>query len=134
MSTWRLQAKDFLEGARRMKPGPTRNELREVAKVLRAIAKLDEHLRIAPNGVRRQAADRLSSPSGNDVPITGTSRQSSKEAVPWSSLVVRPTQTATLPPPRHTSRRSDDASARSMRKPRPGAAAGRSRSSPAGQT
>lgn len=42
MSTWRLQAKDFLEEARRMKPGPKRNELREMAKVLRAIAKLDE--------------------------------------------------------------------------------------------
>jgi hypothetical protein len=34
-----LQAKDFLVEARRLKPGPARNELREVAKVLREIAK-----------------------------------------------------------------------------------------------
>jgi hypothetical protein len=40
-STWLLQAKDFLVEARRLKPGPARNELREVAKVLREIAKLD---------------------------------------------------------------------------------------------
>jgi len=33
-----LQAKDFLVEARRLKPGPARNELREVAKVLREIA------------------------------------------------------------------------------------------------
>ena len=36
-----LQAKDFLVEARRLKPGPARNELREVAKVLREIAKVD---------------------------------------------------------------------------------------------
>jgi hypothetical protein len=40
-STWLLQAKDFLIEARRLKPGPTRNELREVAKVMRELAKLD---------------------------------------------------------------------------------------------
>ena len=40
-STWLLQAKDFLDEARRMKPGPARNELRQVAKVLREIAKLE---------------------------------------------------------------------------------------------
>ena len=34
-----LQAKDFLVEARRLKPGRARNELREVAKVLREIAK-----------------------------------------------------------------------------------------------
>lgn len=34
-----LQAKDFLVEARRLKPGPARNELREVAKVLREIAR-----------------------------------------------------------------------------------------------
>jgi hypothetical protein len=34
-----LQAKDFLAEARRLKPGPARNELREVAKVLREIAR-----------------------------------------------------------------------------------------------
>jgi len=36
-----LQAKDFLVEARRLKPGPARNDLREVAKVLREIAKDD---------------------------------------------------------------------------------------------
>jgi hypothetical protein len=40
-STWLLQAKDFLDRARRLKPGPARNELREVAKVLRELAKLE---------------------------------------------------------------------------------------------
>lgn len=40
-STWLLQAKDFLYEARRLKPGPARNELREVAKVLRELAKLE---------------------------------------------------------------------------------------------
>ena len=40
-STWLLQAKDFLDEARRLKPGPQRNELRETAKVLREIAKLE---------------------------------------------------------------------------------------------
>jgi hypothetical protein len=36
-----LQARDFLVEARRLKPGPARNELREVAKVLREIARVD---------------------------------------------------------------------------------------------
>src|SRR6266478_8488744 len=40
-STWLLQAKDFLVEARRLKPGPARNELRQVAKVLRELAKLE---------------------------------------------------------------------------------------------
>jgi hypothetical protein len=40
-STWRLQAEDFLCAARRLKPGPARNELRQVAKVLRELAKLE---------------------------------------------------------------------------------------------
>jgi hypothetical protein len=40
-STWLLQARDFLDEARRLKPGPARNELREVAKVLREIARLE---------------------------------------------------------------------------------------------
>ena len=40
-SAWLLQAKDFLDEARRLKPGPQRNELRETAKVLREIAKLE---------------------------------------------------------------------------------------------
>jgi hypothetical protein len=38
-SIWLLQAKDFLVEARRLKPGPARNELRQVAKVLRELAK-----------------------------------------------------------------------------------------------
>ena len=33
-----LQAKDFLVEARRLKPGPARNELRQTAKVLRELA------------------------------------------------------------------------------------------------
>lgn len=41
VSPWLLQARDFLVEARRLRPGPERNELREVAKVLREIAKLD---------------------------------------------------------------------------------------------
>jgi hypothetical protein len=40
-STWLLQAKGFLDEARRLKPGPERNELRQTAKVLRELAKLD---------------------------------------------------------------------------------------------
>lgn len=40
-STWLLQAKGFLDEARRLKPGPERNELRQTAKVLRELAKLE---------------------------------------------------------------------------------------------
>ncbi|MFB9264349.1 hypothetical protein ACFFWD_14400 [Bradyrhizobium erythrophlei] len=40
-SAWLLQAKDFLDEARRLRPGPERNELRQTAKVLREIAKLE---------------------------------------------------------------------------------------------
>jgi hypothetical protein len=40
-STWLLQAKDFLYEARRLKPGPERNELRQTAKILRELAKLE---------------------------------------------------------------------------------------------
>jgi hypothetical protein len=40
-SIWLLQAKDFLVEARRLKPGPARNELRQVAKVLHELAKLE---------------------------------------------------------------------------------------------
>ena len=40
-STWLLQAKDFLDEARRLKPGPERNELRQTAKVLCEIAKFE---------------------------------------------------------------------------------------------
>ena len=37
-STWLLQARDFLVEARRLKPGSTRNKLRQTAKVLRELA------------------------------------------------------------------------------------------------
>lgn len=40
-STWLMQAREFLNDARRLKPGPARNELRETAKVLRELARLD---------------------------------------------------------------------------------------------
>jgi len=40
-SIWLLQAKDFLDEALRLKPGPERNELRQTAKVLRELAKLE---------------------------------------------------------------------------------------------
>ena len=40
-SAWLLQARDFLVEARRLKPGAARNELRQTAKVLRELAKLD---------------------------------------------------------------------------------------------
>jgi hypothetical protein len=40
-SAWLLQAKDFLDEARRLKPGTARNDLRQVAKVLRELAKLE---------------------------------------------------------------------------------------------
>jgi len=45
-STWLLQAKDFLDEARRLRLGPARNELRQVAKVLRELAKLEAHLAV----------------------------------------------------------------------------------------
>ena len=48
-STWLLQAKDFLYEARRLKPGPERNDLRQTAKVLREIARLEA----APDQDRR---------------------------------------------------------------------------------
>ena len=40
-STWLLQARDFLYEARRLKPGPERNDLRQTAKVLLEIARLE---------------------------------------------------------------------------------------------
>jgi hypothetical protein len=46
-STWLLQAKDILDEARRLKPGPERKELRQTAKVLREIAKLEAASRSA---------------------------------------------------------------------------------------
>ena len=40
-SAWLLQARDFLYEARRLKPGPERNDLRQTAKVLREIARIE---------------------------------------------------------------------------------------------
>jgi hypothetical protein len=40
-SAWLLQARDFLYEARQLKPGPERNDLRQTAKVLREIARLE---------------------------------------------------------------------------------------------
>jgi hypothetical protein len=52
-STWLLQAKDILDEARRLKPGPERKELRQTAKVLREIAKLEAASGSAPERDRR---------------------------------------------------------------------------------
>lgn len=49
-STWLLQARDILDEARRLKPGPERTELLETAKALREIARLE--------AVSRQPLDR----------------------------------------------------------------------------
>jgi len=48
-SIWLLQAKDFLVEARRLKPGPARNELRQVAKVLRELAEREAQSQAAPD-------------------------------------------------------------------------------------
>ncbi|MCC8980393.1 MULTISPECIES: hypothetical protein [Bradyrhizobium] len=55
-SAWLLQAKDFLHEARRLKPGPKRNELRETAQVLREIAKLEAAASSARKRDRRRAS------------------------------------------------------------------------------
>ncbi|MBI5260392.1 MAG: hypothetical protein HY852_01070 [Bradyrhizobium sp.] len=47
-SPFLLQAKDFLKRARRLKPGPARNELREVARVLRQVARQQTQHGFAP--------------------------------------------------------------------------------------
>lgn len=52
-STWLLQAKDILDEARRLKPGPERKELLQTAKVLREIAKLEAASGSAPERDRR---------------------------------------------------------------------------------
>jgi hypothetical protein len=48
-SIWLLQARDFLVEARRLKPGPARNELRQTAKVLRELAELEAQAKSAPD-------------------------------------------------------------------------------------
>jgi hypothetical protein len=40
-SAWLSQAQDLLDEARRLRPGQARNELRQVAKAMRELAKLD---------------------------------------------------------------------------------------------
>jgi hypothetical protein len=53
-STWLLQAREFLIEARRLKPGPERNELREVAAVLRELAEIEARSEPAPDLRRRE--------------------------------------------------------------------------------
>jgi hypothetical protein len=55
-STWLMQAREFLVEARRLKPGAERNELREIAAVLRELAKLeaDADVDLAPDLDRSQ--------------------------------------------------------------------------------
>jgi hypothetical protein len=53
-STWLVQAKEFLVEARRLKPGPARNEMREVAAVLRELAKLEAQSEPEPDFNRPQ--------------------------------------------------------------------------------
>ena len=53
-SSWLMQAKDFLYEARRLKPGPERNELRQTAKILRELARLEAVTETAPGRDWRQ--------------------------------------------------------------------------------
>jgi hypothetical protein len=53
ISIWLLQAKDILDEARRLKPGPERKELRQTAKVLLEIAKFEAAAESAPDPDRR---------------------------------------------------------------------------------
>ena len=55
-STWLLQARDFLVEARRLKPGPARNKLRETAKVLRELAECEAQAESAPRLDRTEKA------------------------------------------------------------------------------
>jgi len=54
-SPFLLQAKDFLVEARRLKPGPARNELREVAKVLRELAEFEIRFQSASDRDQRRS-------------------------------------------------------------------------------
>jgi hypothetical protein len=49
-----MQAKDFLYEARRLKPGPERNDLRQTAKILRELARLEAASEPAPGRDWRQ--------------------------------------------------------------------------------
>lgn len=55
-SNWLLQARDFLVEARRLKPGPARNELRQTAKVLRQLAEREAQAESAPSLDRTKKA------------------------------------------------------------------------------
>jgi hypothetical protein len=55
-SSWLLQARDFLVEARRLKPGPARNELRQTAKVLRQLAEREAQAESAPSLDRTETA------------------------------------------------------------------------------
>lgn len=55
-STWLLQARDFLVEARRLKPGPARNKLRETAMVLRELAECEAQAETAPRLDRTEKA------------------------------------------------------------------------------
>jgi hypothetical protein len=48
-SDWLLQAQDLLDEARRLRPGQARDELRQVAKAMRELAKLDAQSEAAPD-------------------------------------------------------------------------------------
>src|SRR6266536_3212008 len=64
-SAWLLQAKDLLDEARRLKPGPERNELRQTAKVLREIAKLEAASGSHSNVIGGREPDRAEGPLTN---------------------------------------------------------------------
>lgn len=51
-SVFLMQAREFLDEARRLKPGPARNELREVAAVLRELAKIEAQSKSAGDSDR----------------------------------------------------------------------------------
>jgi hypothetical protein len=55
-SSWLLQARDFLVEARRLKPGPARNELRQTAKVFRQLAEREAQAESAPSLDRMEKA------------------------------------------------------------------------------
>ena len=63
-STWLMQARDFLHEARLLKPGPARNELRQTAKVLRELAKLEADGRLTTK--KRRAVPTIRRSRGSD--------------------------------------------------------------------
>jgi hypothetical protein len=68
-SAWLLQANKLLDEARRLRPGPRRNELREIAKAMRELAQLE---------ARFQSAMGLKRPEilmGQRVPISSPAKR-----------------------------------------------------------